>query len=299
LVFSDHRPLYTIEREEIMSEVRQFDPDRFKQQERAGFGFVAERYERVDADDYTHPTADALLEYARLTAGLTVLDVATGPGILARKIAPLVGEAGHVKGVDLSEDMVAVATRRAKEENLTNIAFEVMDAENMPLNANQFDRIVCSLGLMHFPTAEKAVAEIYRVLKPGGRFAAAVWGEEGQIPYIQLAISTMRAVFGPPKVASPAISRFGQAEVLTDLLATAGFKQVETKSIVWEAKMPSAETYWKRFLDGAGIVTIIVEKQPAEIQEKLRAACATEIEAYKQGDGYNLDSQLRLVTGIK
>ena len=150
------------------------DDDAMRARERAGYDRVAEAYSENSRGQRAR--RDALLREADLAPGHTVLDVCTGPGWLAIEAATRVTPRGEVLGVDLSSRMCAVAERNAREASVPNVAFRVMDAEHLDLPEAARDRVLCSLGLMHMPNPARAVAEFARVLRPGGRAIATVWG---------------------------------------------------------------------------------------------------------------------------
>ncbi len=272
-----------------------FDPVRFKEQERTGFNLVAERYER--GMEQSRPVVAKLLEMAKLDgAGLRVLDIACGPGMVARQAARL-ETTGEVVGIDIAEEAVKVAQQRAAEEGLANVTFEVMDAENLTFGEASFDRVIISFGLMHFPDSEKALAEVWRVLKPGGILAVAVWAEEDEVPTLQLALKAIGRNFPPPKIERPSMFRFGGAGVLEKLLEECGFSQTNSQKVEVSLTVADAREYWTRFLDVAGITTVALAKQPPEIMEKLIAD--TDLETYRAGAAYTITSKVVVATGVK
>ncbi len=282
-----------------MSETQKpaFDPARFKEQERAGFNLVADRYE--DAMEAMTPVTNRMLALAQLQAGQRVLDVATGPGILARAIAGSEGAAIQVVGVDIAEEALNVARHRASQAGYDSLTFQVEDAENLSFENEVFDRIVCSMGLMHFPQPEKALTEMIRVLKPGGRLVAAVWGQAEQAPFIQVALATLARTFPPPKVERPSIFRFGQPEILAKLLGEAGFSQVQTEPVIINITVEDPEDYWKRFLGAAGITAVALAKQPPETLTRLETDSASDLAPYQAANGFDLSSVIMLVAGVK
>jgi ubiquinone/menaquinone biosynthesis C-methylase UbiE len=274
-----------------------FDPARFKEQERSGFNFVADRYEEATLNFGLAITR--MLDLASLQPGERVLDVATGPGVVARTAARAVGATGNVLGVDIAEQSLEVARRKAADEGLEQVTFEVQDAENLTLPDNSFDKVFCSMGLMHFPSPEKALAEMYRVLKPGGKLVATVWGEAGKSPFIQVALTTLARTFPPPKVERPSMFRFGQPAILEQLVSVAGFSQAHAEEVVVEFSANEPAGYWQQFLDAAGITAVALAKQPLEVQEGLKKEVATDLQPYLKDEVYRLDSTLTVVMAIK
>jgi ubiquinone/menaquinone biosynthesis C-methylase UbiE len=274
-----------------------FDPARFKEQERSGFNFVADRYEEATLN--FGPALTRLLDLAALKPGDRVLDVATGPGIMARIAARAVGASGQVVGVDIAEQSLEVARRKAAEEGLEQLTFQVEDAENLTLPDGTFDAVFCSMGLMHFPAPEKALAEMRRVLKPGGRLLAAVWGEAERSPFIQVALNTLARTFPPPKVERPSMFRFGQPAVLEKLVSDAGFSEPRAEEVTVEFSASDPAAYWQQFLDAAGITAVALAKQPQEVQDNLKKEVATDLAPYLKDGVYQLDSTLTIVVAVK
>lgn len=106
-----------------------------------------------------------------------MLDVACGTGLVALAAARAVGPRGSVIGVDLSDRMLNEARWRGRAQRLANTTFARMDAECLALPDASVDIALCALGIMYLPHPERALAEMHRVLRPGGRVVLAVWGE--------------------------------------------------------------------------------------------------------------------------
>src|SRR5579872_5333462 len=122
------------------------------------------------------PVQDLLLETASLRPGEAVLDVACGTGLVSFRALEQIGN-GTLLGVDISEKMIALAADLASRKGETRARFERMDAEELLITDRSFDVAICALGLMYMPAPLKALEEMRRVLKPGGRVVAAVWGK--------------------------------------------------------------------------------------------------------------------------
>lgn len=106
--------------------------------------------------------------------------------------AQVVGPAGRVVGVDLAEQMLAVAERKAKRLGLTNVSFRTGDATTLPFGAASFDAVTSRFCLMFLPEIPKTAGEIARVLKPGGWVAAAVWSAAEKNPSMGLAMAAIK-----------------------------------------------------------------------------------------------------------
>ena len=113
-----------------------------------------------------------LLRQARVSTGQTVLDVATGTGIVAEAAAQIIGPSGSVIAVDVSRGMLAVAERRLA--SLHNVAVKVMDAQALDLPDASVDTITCSLAMMLFPDPAQALREMHRVVRPNGYVSISV-----------------------------------------------------------------------------------------------------------------------------
>ena len=127
-----------------------------------------------------------MLEAAKLRPGDQVLDIAAGTGDQSRQAARLVGPEGSVLATDISQEMLDVANRLAQQEGLSNITTRAMDAEQLDLPGNRYDAVISRFGLMLIPRRQQALAEIRRVLKPGGRLTALVWSKPERNPLFTL-----------------------------------------------------------------------------------------------------------------
>src|SRR5205807_9948344 len=90
--------------------------------------------------------------------------------------ADRVGGSGEVVATDLSQEMVDATAVDAKQRGVANMRFERVDAEDLGFEDASFDVAMCVLGLMYPADPQRAIDQIYRVLRPGGRAAVCVWG---------------------------------------------------------------------------------------------------------------------------
>jgi ubiquinone/menaquinone biosynthesis C-methylase UbiE len=256
-----------------------FDSRQFKRLERAGYNRIGSRY--LAAAGARGELAAALLDEAQLAPGQRVLDLASGPGLLARGAQALVGSHGLTIASDISEGQLACCP------DLLRVA---ADGEALPFAAASFDRVLCGLGLMFFPDDQAALREVRRVLRPDGRLALSVWGRAEDVPLVETALACMRRLLPPPKVARPSIFRFGDAGELDRRLASADFCDIEIKPCSLTLDFADAVAYWQGFLDLAGGAAESLSRLPAEKQQALAAAVAEELAPHAIADGYRLRS---------
>ena len=153
---------------------------------------------------------DALIRRVALQSGQQVLDLGTGTGSVAIKVASLLMPGGNVTAVDISPEMLYLARQRSASLGLTNIEFLEGRAEELPVTG-RFDAVLASLILMYVIDRAAAAREIARALRPGGRLVAAVWGgpEEADIVRFQQTAGSFAPAppvpgVGPGALADPA-----------------------------------------------------------------------------------------------
>jgi len=133
---------------------------------------IASLYNRrsltYDQSDWHLQIAHRLVEYAQLSSGQRVLDIATGTAMVAIAAAEVVGTKGEVMGIDISPGMLDQAKQKVKEFGLANVQFQLADAERLNFPVNSFDCILCSAALFWMQDISAALCHWYQFLKPGG-----------------------------------------------------------------------------------------------------------------------------------
>ena len=139
----------------------------FRAFEQSGWNTTADKYDQTFGG-VTPAFCESLLDGAGVKAGMRVLDIATGPGYVAGAAA---NRGADAIGIDFAPNMVAEARKLNPKA-----AFQEGDAEDLPFPDESFDAVVISFGMLHFSRPEVALAEVGRVLRPGGHLAFTVWG---------------------------------------------------------------------------------------------------------------------------
>jgi ubiquinone/menaquinone biosynthesis C-methylase UbiE len=230
------------------------------------------------------PWARVLVEIVAPRPGEAVLDVATGPGTVAREAAKIVGPTGNVVGVDISAAMLAVGKGWPAEPNAAPIQYVESPATQMPLPDATFDVVYCQQGLQHMSDPHAALQEMRRLAKPNGRIGLALW-QQSPFGLFRQAVAEL----GLPD-SGPQPSEFGRdAAQLKDALQSAGFTDinVQTRELVsvLEGGPPQA-------LEVAIATSAAAQLQdlPADQQESVRATILRAIQPMVRSDGVHLKS---------
>ena len=194
--------------------------------QRRGWDRAVDHYEQYWARQL-RPAHDELLSRAALEAGDDVIDIACGTGLVTLPAATAVrtdaATSGRVTATDLSPAMVAAVEERARAAGLTDVVGAVCGADELSVDG-PFDVALCSLGLMYAPDPGRALAEIHRVLRPGGRVAVSVWGQRQRCGWAGLFGVVDRRVASD---VCPLFFALGEPGVLASRLERAGFTEVD------------------------------------------------------------------------
>lgn len=279
-----------------------FDARLFKAIERSGFNRIAARYAQGAA--LRGALADALIEAAALAPGQHVLDLASGPGLLARAAASRVAPGGWVLASDIAENMLAQgradATATLPPGVHEGLSYAAADSEHLCLHDASVDRVLVGLALFMFPDPSRALRECHRVLRPGGRVALSVWGERAAVPLICHAQDCIARLLPPPRVARPSVFRFGEPGALEAALTAAGFTEAQITAVRWSSHFENAETYWQAFLDLAGGAAEALAKLPPETQARLRTGIEQDLQMHRdpRRGGYTMTSEALVATAL-
>lgn len=222
--------------------------------------------------------AARLVDLATPSKGEHVLDVGTGTGLAAHLMAPRVNP-GSVIGIDLSDHMLALARSKASK----NVQFLGMAAEHLVFRPETFDLVTMGQALAYLADPTSALAEANRVLRPGGRLVLSCQrrslSTRAQDLFFQgLAPLARRHYLSLPRYSSER-SRFGEPEVLPQILAAAGFEVTKITEMVTGGRTRDARE-WTDLMAGAGplpytLIHALGPRYRSELEEDVEAAMAS------------------------
>jgi ubiquinone/menaquinone biosynthesis C-methylase UbiE len=183
-----------------------------------------EMYEQWLVGSLFRPWAELTLNELKLAPGDRVLDIACGTGIVARVAKERLGDTRSIVGVDVSPDMLTVASAVAPE-----VEWRSGNATDLPLkDGEQFDVVVCQQGLQFFADKPAAVAQMRRALADAGRLAVSTWRPDNEIPFFRELREVAERHLGD---IVDGRHSFGETAPLEALLWNGGFREVQSKTI--------------------------------------------------------------------
>lgn len=270
------------------------DPRLQRRIQRYGWDKAANSYEQSWQRQLA-PAQTTLLARAALRPGERVVDVACGTGLVTFEAAEGVNPGGAVVGVDLSETMVSLARARAHERGFGHVRFERMDAEALELPPASFDVALSALGLMYVPDARKAVGEMARVVAPGGRVVAAVWGQRSRCGWAEVFPIVDAQV---KSEVCPLFFALGTADSLGAVFQDAGLADVMTERLETRLEWASADDACGAAFVG-GPVALAYSRFDERTRQAVHRAYLESLEPWRNGSGYAVPGEFVIVTGRK
>jgi ubiquinone/menaquinone biosynthesis C-methylase UbiE len=260
--------------------------------QRYGWDKAAALYEGYWAAQL-RPAQDRLLARAALRPGERVLDVACGTGLVTLRAAEAVGPGGTVVATDISEQMVAQVQAAAAARGLAQVTVRRGDAEAPMFDAGSFGAVLCALGLMYVPRPLAALREMRRVLEPGGRAVAAVWGARARCGWAEIFPIVDRRVQSD---VCPMFFQLGTGETLRLQMEEAGFSSVEVDRIPTVLEYASdVEAVGAAFAGGP--VALAYSRFDATTREEAHAEYLASIAPFRRGDGYAIPGEFVVAIG--
>ena len=241
------------------------DPVAFRALEHAGWQGAARHYDDAFGS-LTRQAVDPLLDSAEVRSGARTLDVASGPGYAAAAAA---ARGARVAALDFSSAMVELARSQNPE-----IEFREGDAEALPFPEGSFDALVMNFGMLHLAQPERAVAEAFRVLRAGGRFAFTVWAKPEEAVGFGIILDAIRKHGNPdvPLPPGPPFFRFSDASECDKILKIAGFRNVDVRKVPQVWRFSASRLLFEAFLAGSVRTQALLHAQSAPALAAIRDA---------------------------
>jgi len=236
---------------------------------------MASNFRAMDAVGYekimgrhSRKLAEAFLAFTGRSPAEKMLDVGCGTGEMTFALARR-GDHAAIVGIDVSEPYVAFARTRNSDPR---IGFEIADATSLPFPSAQFDRAVSQLVLQFLPDPYPAVAEMRRVVRPGGMVAACVWDSFGSQPHFRMLWDTASAL-GLDRSRSHFRPLSTEGE-LAAMWQRSGLVEVEDGMITTRFEFADFDDYWSPLLSGDGppgqFVMSLTPDQRVSLQQQVR-----------------------------
>lgn len=247
----------------------QLSPEEEKQRTRAVFNAAADFYDS-EALTFWAEAARNTIDRIGIRSDERVLDVCSGSG----SSALLAAERGaRVTGIDMAENLLALARAKAKDRGLRNVEFIHADMAAIELPLASYDAVVIVFGIFFVPDMERQLRELWRFVAPGGRIAVTSWGERCLEPGQNAIFEAMRE-FRPDLVPdAPPWERIKTQESIAQLFADAGLPvpDIETEPLI--TQMDDPDGVWKVALGSGfrGAIDELSDFDRDQMRQDLRA----------------------------
>ena len=258
-----------------------------------------EAYERYIVQAWMGEWARTLVETGDIRQGERVLDVACGTGVVARRVANLIGPNGRVAGLDGDEGMLGVARQLADREGMHEIRWHHCDVSHMPFKPSEYDVLLCQQGLQFFGDRQAALREMCRVTAPGGRLAISVWRSLDHLPFLAVLGTIIGEYLGTDSMKPLyATGSLHNREELRDLISKAGFDDTHIRLEVKIARYPSFQEFLQGFLSIFPIASEISAMHDEDKSEMLQRI-TTAMDDYMDDDGMAVPMESHIITATK
>ncbi|MBV1902338.1 MAG: class I SAM-dependent methyltransferase [Marinosulfonomonas sp.] len=281
----------------------QFNPDAYKTATTQQWQSAAKAWSEWGGTlrNWLGPATETMIDFADISKGAKVLDVAAGAGDQSMQIADHVGPEGYVLATDISSNILDYASANAQSNGYSQIDFQVMDGEDLTATPEQFDAVVSRVGLIYFPDQMKALQGIRKSLKPGGWFSAIVYSTPENNGFFSIPVGIIRkaAQLPPPAKGQPGPFSLGQPGVLADLLRDAGFQNVREETLSAPLELPTAADCIRFERESFGALHEMLKGLGEEEQSNVWDEIETALQAFENGAGFSGPCELIIVAGQK
>jgi ubiquinone/menaquinone biosynthesis C-methylase UbiE len=231
--------------------------------------------------------SERCIDLLDLQPGERVLDVATGTGIAAFIASERVGADGQVVATDISQKMVDATQAEADRLGVVNVQCERVDAEELPYPGGSFDVVTCVLGLMYPADPQRAIQQMHRVLRPGGRAAVAVWGRRDRCGWASIFPIVDARVESD---VCPLFFQLGAQKALTFAFERAGFTDLHEERVDRPLSFRNEADVLAAVFAG-GPVALAYSKFSPEDRAAAHREFLDSIADYRQGNAYAIPGE--------
>ena len=262
--------------------------------QRYGWDRAASTYEK-SWQKQLEPAQTRLMELAALARGERVLDLACGTGLVTFRAAEAVGSTGSVTGTDISEGMIEQCGIAARQRGMTHVDFVRMAAEHLDFPESSFDAVLCGLGMMYVTDFARSIQEMFRVTRPAGRAASAVWGKRDRCGWAEIFPIVERRVASD---VCPMFFQLGTGDVQNILFEQAGFTGVHSDRITTTLEYESGEEACLAAFAG-GPVAMAYSRFDDTTRESAYAEYLESIASHRRGSGYAIPGEFVVTIGYR
>lgn len=262
------------------------DPQLQRRVQRYGWDKAATAYDAYWAEQLA-PARDRVLALAGLWTGARVLDVACGTGLVTFRAAEAVGAGGQVVATDISGAMVERVREEAAVRGVGQVVTCRGDAEVLEVGEDTFDVALCGLGLMYIVEPVRALQQMHRAIRPGGRIVVAVWGARANCGWAEIFPIVERRVASD---VCPLFFQLGTGDGLRAALEAAGFLDVAVERLRTALRYENGETACGAAFSG-GPVALAYSRFDAAQREAAHAEYLDSIRAFRCGSGYRIPGE--------
>ncbi len=257
----------------------------------------AENYDYYLGPVFFEPYGEYLTKVIDTENLSTVLELASGTGRVTRHIRQWLPARVELHATDLSADMLGIAKRRLGEEGVN---YSEQDIQNLSFADDTFDLVICQFGMMFLPDKQKGFNEIYRVLKPGGKFLCFTWDETLKNPVFGLLINELMLPVFQGEDNSRFLVPFSlyQPQQLTNWMTNAGFKGIRVETIARQSGPASPEHLEAGMFRKHPLGKAVMEKDHAAFEPMARQF-RDEIEKRYGSDEISFPMSALLTVGLK
>jgi ubiquinone/menaquinone biosynthesis C-methylase UbiE len=280
-----------------------FDPVAYKQTTEEQWQEAAEAWHRwgPELERWLGEATELMLALGGVEEGSRVLDVAAGAGGQTLAAARRVGPDGSVLATDISQKILDLAAGDARAAGLGNVATKRMDGEDLDVSDESFDAAISRVGLIYFPDQQRALGEIRRGLRPGGRVSAITYSTPERNGFFSIPVSIIRrrAELPVPAPGLPGPFSLGGEGVLENAYAEAGFEEIEVRTVDAPVRFDSAAECVRFERESFGALHAMLAGLDESERQEAWAEIERELRQFEGPDGFVGPCELLVGAGTR